>query len=88
LVPGGEVRLRYAYIIKCEEIIKNDRGEVIELRCTYDPETRSGTGTSQKKVKGTIQLGFGKTCYQSRNSFIMTDCLQLKIPVQKITGLV
>ena len=54
LVPGGEVRLRYAYIIKCEEIIKNDRGEVIELRCTYDPETRSGTGTSQKKVKGTI----------------------------------
>jgi glutaminyl-tRNA synthetase len=54
LVPGGEVRLRYAYIIKCEEIIKNDRGEVIELRCSYDPETRSGTGTSKKKVKGTI----------------------------------
>ncbi len=54
LVPGGEVRLRYAYIIKCEEIIKNDKGEVVELHCTYDPETKSGTGTSTKKVKGTI----------------------------------
>lgn len=54
LVPGGEVRLRYAYIIKCEEVIKNDNGEVSELHCTYDPETKSGTGTSNKKVKGTI----------------------------------
>ncbi len=54
LTPGGEVRLRYAYIIKCEEVIKNDKGEAVELHCTYDPETRSGTGTSSKKVKGTI----------------------------------
>ncbi|MHB8580646.1 MAG: glutamine--tRNA ligase/YqeY domain fusion protein [Ignavibacteriaceae bacterium] len=54
LTPGGEVRLRYAYIIKCEEVIKNGRGEIVELHCTYDPETRSGTGTSSKKVKGTI----------------------------------
>jgi glutaminyl-tRNA synthetase len=54
LVPGGEVRLRYAYIIKCEEVIKNNEGEVVELRCTYDADTRSGTGTSKKKVKGTI----------------------------------
>ena len=54
LVPGGEVRLRYAYIIKCEEVILSPEGKVIELRCTYDPETRSGTGTSTKKVKGTI----------------------------------
>ncbi|MBA4406023.1 glutamine--tRNA ligase [bacterium] len=54
LVLGGEVRLRYAYIIKCEEVIKNDSGEIIELRCSFDPETRSGTGTSKKKVKGTI----------------------------------
>jgi len=54
LKPGGEVRLRFGYIIKCEEVIKNDAGEVIELRCTYDPDTRSGTGTSDKKVKGTI----------------------------------
>ena len=54
LVPGGEVRLRYAYIIKCEEAVKNDKGEIIELHCSYDPETKSGTGTSKKKVKGTI----------------------------------
>lgn len=54
LVPGGEVRLRYAYIIKCDEVIKNETGEVIELRCSFDPETKSGTGTSAKKVKGTI----------------------------------
>jgi glutaminyl-tRNA synthetase len=54
LKPGGEVRLRYAYIIQCDEVIKNDAGEVIELRCSYDPDTRSGAGTSDRKVKGTI----------------------------------
>ena len=54
LKPGGEVRLRFGYIIKCEEVIKNDAGEVVELRCTYDRDTRSGTGTGDKKVKGTI----------------------------------
>ena len=48
------MRLRYAYIIRCDEVIKNDAGEVIELHCTYDPDTRSGTGTSDRKVKGTI----------------------------------
>ncbi|MBK7629414.1 MAG: glutamine--tRNA ligase/YqeY domain fusion protein [Ignavibacteriales bacterium] len=54
LILGGEVRLRYAYIIKCEEVIKNEHGEVIQLNCSYDPETKSGSGTSTKKVKGTI----------------------------------
>ncbi len=54
LSPGNEVRLRYAYIIKCESVVKNDRGEVIEIHCTYDKDTKSGSGTSQKKVKGTI----------------------------------
>lgn len=54
LIPGGEVRLRYGYIIKCEEVVKNDAGEVVELKCSYDPDTRSGTGTSTKKVKGVI----------------------------------
>lgn len=53
LIPGGEVRLKYAYIIKCEEVIKDEQGNIVELRCTYDPETKSG-GTSTKKVKGTI----------------------------------
>jgi len=54
LKPGGDVRLRSAYIITCDEVIKDDAGEVIELRCSYDPDTRSGTGTSERKVKGTI----------------------------------
>ena len=54
LKPGGEVRLRFGYIIRCDEVIKNDAGEVTELRCSYDPDTRSGTGTSDRKVKGTI----------------------------------
>ena len=53
LYPGNEVRLKYAYIIKCNEVIKNDKGEIIEIHCTYDPETKSGTG-SPKSVKGTI----------------------------------
>lgn len=54
LFPGNEVRLKHAYFIKCEEVIKDENGEVIELRCTYDPETKSGTGFTGRKVKGTI----------------------------------
>ena len=55
LSPGVEVRLRHAYFIKCEEIIKDEgTGEIIELRCTYDPETKSGTGFTARKPKGTI----------------------------------
>lgn len=54
LAPGQEVRLKHAYIIKCEEVIKNDQGEVVELRCTYDPTTKSGSDTSGKKVKGVL----------------------------------
>ncbi len=54
LKPGGEVRLRHAYIIKCEKVIKDEKGEIIELRCTYDPQTKSGQDTSGKKIKGTI----------------------------------
>jgi len=54
LAPGREVRLRYAYIIKCEEVVKDDEGKIIELRCTYDPETKSGSSNSNKKVKSTI----------------------------------
>ena len=54
LKPGGEVRLRSAYIVRCDDVIKDADGNVIELRCSYDPDTRSGTGTSDRKVKGTI----------------------------------
>nr|WP_309100878.1 glutamine--tRNA ligase/YqeY domain fusion protein [Fredinandcohnia onubensis] len=54
LFPGNEVRLKHAYFIKCEEVIKDDEGNVVELHCTYDPETKSGTGFTGRKVKGTI----------------------------------
>ena len=54
LKPGGEVRLRFGYIIQCDKVIKNEAGDVVELHCSYDPDTRSGTGSSDRKVKGTI----------------------------------
>jgi glutaminyl-tRNA synthetase len=54
LRPGGEVRLKYAYIIKCEEIIKDAAGHVTELRCTADLDSKTGGATSARKVKGTI----------------------------------
>lgn len=54
LFPGNEVRLKHAYFIKCEEVIKDDQGNVIELRCTYDQETKSGSGFTGRKVKGTL----------------------------------
>jgi glutaminyl-tRNA synthetase len=54
LKPDGEVRLRYAYLIKCHEVIKDDNGEVVELRCTYDPESAGGTSSDGRKVKGVI----------------------------------
>ncbi len=54
LVPGGEVRLRYAYIIKCEKVVKNEAGEVVELQCTIDAGSKAGGPTSGRKIKGTI----------------------------------
>lgn len=55
LTPGKEVRLKYAYIIKCEQVVKDEQtGEIIEIHCTYDPETKSGTATEVRKVKGTL----------------------------------
>ena len=54
LSPGNEVRLRFGYIIRCEEVVKDAAGRVVELHCTYDPETRSGGANSDRKVKGTI----------------------------------
>ena len=54
LAPGREVRLRYAYFLKCNDVIKDDDGNIIELRCTYDPETAGGKAPDGRKVKGTI----------------------------------
>lgn len=54
LRPGQEVRLKHAYIIQCEQVIKNEAGEIVELRCTYDPTTKSGESGSSRKVKGVL----------------------------------
>ena len=54
LSPGTEVRLRYAYFITCREVKKNAPGEVIELRCTYDPATKGGNAPDGRKVKATM----------------------------------
>jgi glutaminyl-tRNA synthetase len=54
LSPGKEVRLRYAYFIKCTDVVKNAAGEVVELRCTYDPATRGGNAPDGRKVKATM----------------------------------
>ncbi len=54
LAPGREVRLRYAYFITCKEVIKDENGEIVELRCTYDPETRGGNAPDGRRVRGTI----------------------------------
>ncbi|PDT87619.1 glutamine--tRNA ligase [Bradyrhizobium sp. Y36] len=54
LSPGNEVRLRYAYFVKCTGVIKNDKGEVVELRCSYDPATKGGNAPDGRKVKATM----------------------------------
>ncbi len=62
LGPGREVRLRAAYLITCTEVIKNEAGEVVELICTYDPETRGGNAPDGRKVKGTIHWVNANDC--------------------------
>ena len=54
LSPGAEVRLRYACIIKCERAVKNDAGEIVELRCTWDPSSRGGNPADGRKIRGTL----------------------------------
>jgi glutaminyl-tRNA synthetase len=54
LAPGREVRLRYAYFIKCVDVVKDKNGQVIELHCTYDPATRGGDSPDGRKVKATL----------------------------------
>jgi len=61
LAPGREVRLRYAYYVTCTDVIKDDAGEIVELRCTYDPETKGGDSPDGRKVKGTLHWVSAKT---------------------------
>lgn len=65
LGPGREVRLRYAYFITCTKVIKDESGEVVELRCTYDPETKGGSAPDGRKVKGTIHWVSAKHAIQA-----------------------
>ncbi len=53
-VPGNEVRLMNAYFVKCESFVKDESGNITEIHCTYDPETKAGSGFTGRKVKGTI----------------------------------
>ena len=62
LFPGNEVRLKGAYFVKCNEVIKDENGEVTEIHCTYDPETKSGSGFTGRKVKGTIHWVDANNC--------------------------
>ena len=54
LSPGTEVRLRYSYLIRCEEVVKDAEGNITELRCTYDPESGNGSSSDGRRVKGVI----------------------------------
>ena len=65
LAPGREVRLRYAYFVTCREAVKNDAGEVVELRCTYDPATRGGDAPDGRKVKGTLHWVAAETALEA-----------------------
>ena len=62
LYPGNEVRLRNAYFVKCVDFVKDSEGRVTEVHCTYDPETKSGSGFTGRKVKGTLHWISAKHC--------------------------
>ena len=66
LAPGREVRLRYAYFITCEEVLKDDQGNPVELRCTYDPETKGGNAPDGRKVKATLHWVHAQDAVQAR----------------------
>ena len=77
LKPGGEVRLKHAYIIKCGEVVKDEAGNIVELRCTYDPDSKSGGATAGLKVKGTLHWVEAKTAIKAEvrlyEYLLMTD---------------
>ncbi len=89
LAPGREVRLKAAYIIKCESAVKDDSGQVTELRCTYDPETKSGSAAAGRKVKGTLhwvsaaqskpaEVRIYETLFTKENPADEKECPELK----------
>ena len=78
LVPGGEVRLRHAYVVRCEKVVRDKAGQLMELHCTHDSESRGGKGTAGRKVKGTIQ--WVSSAHALTAEIRMYDHLFLEIP--------
>lgn len=78
LFKGNEVRLKGAYFIKCNDVIKDENGNILELHCTYDPETKSGSGFSGRKVKGTIHFVDSTSAVKAQfrlfEPLILEDC--------------
>ena len=70
LAPGREVRLRYGYFITCTDVVKDDAGNVVELRCTYDPATRGGDAPDGRKVQGTIHWVSARACARLRGAAV------------------
>jgi glutaminyl-tRNA synthetase len=76
LFPGNEVRFKGAYFVKCNEVVKDAQGNAVELRCTYDPATKSGGGQEPRKVKGTVHWVDAKTAVKIKvrlYDYLMTD---------------
>ncbi len=94
LAPGREVRLRYAYFITCQEVIKNAAGEVVELRCTYDPATRGGNAPDGRKVQATLHWVSAQTLAAGRSAALQSavraprsECRQFRRrPQSKFAG--
>ncbi len=78
LVPGGEVRLRHAYVIRCEKVVRDKAGQLVELHCTHDSESRGGKGTAERKIKGTVQ--WVSAAHALTAEIRMYDHLFLEIP--------
>ena len=87
LSPGNEVRLRYAYFITCREAVKNAAGEVVELRCTYDPATRGGNAPDGRKVKATMHW-LSAVQSRPRKSASTIPCLPNRVRMRPISRLI
>ena len=85
LSPGKEVRLRYAYFITCREVVKDAAGEVVELRCTYDPATSGGNAPDGRKVKATHALGLGGGCRAGRGAALQSAVHEARARTPRIS---
>ena len=85
LSPGTEVRLRYAYFITCREVVKNAAGEVVELRCTYDPATKGGNAPDGRKVKATMHWVSAAACGAGRGAALQSAVHQARSGRRRIS---